>query len=356
MAGSPTGRTPRTRLRYSRIPVLRGIDLAERRLAVMEARSGREGSTVWLTGCIHGDEVGGVVVIQELFRRLRRRPMRSGRLCAFPLLNPFGFEAATRAIPATREDLNRCFPGDAEGTLGERIAWLAHSRILSDAPALVLDLHNDWIRSIPYALIDPRPASSEGRHAHTTARALAAATGFLLVDEQDETVTRAELRRTLTGSLLERGVPALTLELGSAFFVDEKSVAAGVDAIWNVLARLELVEPGAEGPAEPAHAPHGYRGRILRYSQRPCPTRSGIVRFSVHPGEVVAAGTQLGVIQDVFGRRLETVRAEADAVVLGHADSSLAIPGSPIVAMGIRPKAAEEPPAHPARRGPPPEA
>ena len=354
MAGRSGARVPRTSLRYSRIPVLRSIDLAERRLAVMEARSGVPGSTVWLTGCMHGDEVGGVVVIQELFRRLRRRPMRSGRLCAFPLLNPFGFEAATRIIPASREDLNRCFPGDADGTLGERIAWLVHSRILSDAPALVLDLHNDWIRSIPYALIDPRPASSEGRHAHTAARSLAQATGLLLVDEQDGSVTRAELRRTLTGSLLERGVPALTLELGSAFFVDEKSVAAGVDAIWNVLAHLDLVEPHADKPPEPAGPAREYRGRILRYSHRPCPTRSGIVRFSVHPGEVVAAGAQLGVIQDIFGRRLETVRAEADAVVLGHADSSLAIPGSPIVAMGIRPKVAEEAPSS-TRRNPPSE-
>jgi len=326
----------RPRLRLSRIPVLAGADLTTRRLAMMEARSGRDGPTVWLTAGVHGDEVGGVVVVQEIFARLRKRSLAAGRIKAFPLLNPFGFETASRQIPSTQEDLNRAFPGDANGTFAERIAHLVTARIRDDAPDLVLDLHNDWIRSIPYALVDPRPTHAAGREAHRRVRDAARATGLPMVDEQEEGVSRATLRSTLSGSLLECGIPALTLELGAAQSVEEESVGAGVDAIWRVLAGLGLGEPDPAAPsARPL--PAGYRGRILRYGHRPCPSTAGIVRFRVEPGDTVAHATPLASVHDVFGRRVELLRAVGEALVLGRADSSLAVPGVPLVALAMRP-------------------
>lgn len=328
-------RAPRTRLRLSRLPVLEGADLTTRRLAVMEARSGRTGPLLWLTAGIHGDEMGSIVVVHEVFRRLRRSGLRAGRVCAFPLLNPFGFEAATRHIPSTEEDLNRSFPGDAQGTFAQRIAHLVTARIRAGTPDLVLDLHNDWIRSIPYALVDPRPAGEAGRTAHRRVREAAAASGLPAVDEQEEGVSRAQLRSTLSGSLLESGVPALTLELGAAQMVDEGDVRAGVAAIWRVMASLGLVEAGTEDAA-PLPLPEGYRGRVLRYGHEPYPSRAGIVRFAVRPGEAVRSGSALAHIHDVFGRRLETLRTAGDALVLGHADSSLAVPGVPLVALAMR--------------------
>ncbi|MGH0030878.1 MAG: succinylglutamate desuccinylase/aspartoacylase family protein [Myxococcota bacterium] len=332
-----TRRGARTRLRYSRIPILAGADLTTRRIAMMEARSGRPGPTLWITAGVHGDEVGGVVVVQEVFRRLRRELAR-GRVLAIPLLNPFGFETGSRPIPATGEDLNRAFPGDPGGSFAERVAHLAHARIRAAAPDLVLDLHNDWIRSIPYALLDPRPASAEGRDARRRARAAALASGLPVVDEQEEGVSRAELRSTLSGSLLECGVPALTFELGAAQAVDEANVQAGVRAVWRTMRHLGLVDgaPPQDANDGGAAAPPGYRGRVLRYSHRPFPSCSAIVRFEVAPGQVVRAGAPLATLVDVFGRRVERLHAEGDALVLGHADTSLAVPGAPVVALATR--------------------
>ncbi len=291
---------------------------------------------MWLTAGIHGDEVGGVVVVQELFARLRRRPLERGRLSAFPLLNPFAFETASRQIPATQEDLNRAFPGDPQGTLAERIAHLVADRLRRDAPDLVLDLHNDWIRSIPYALIDPRPASAPGRKAHEGAQQAARATGLPMVDEQEEGVTRAMLRSTLSGHLLEEGVPALTLELGAAHSVEEASVRCGVEGVWRILAALGMVEPDADAPM-PSELPPPYRGRVLRYAHRPCPSTAGIVRFRVAPGQCVTASKPIATVHDVFGRRIELLRARGEALVLGCADSALAVPGTPVVALATPP-------------------
>jgi predicted deacylase len=300
----------------------------------MEARSGQPGPTVWLTAGIHGDEVGGVVVVQEIFARLRKRALLAGRVSAFPLLNPFGFETASRLIPSTHEDLNRAFPGDPGGSLAERIANVVCERIDASQPDLVLDLHNDWLRSVPYALIDPRPSTREGRAAHSRARAAARATGLPVVAEPADATSRAASRATLSGHLLEAGIPALTLELGTAGTVEEALIQAGADTIWAVLAELEMV---AVGPSE-SDSPKSRSQRDVtwHYDHRPCPSAAGVVRFRVKPGARVPAGTPLASIHDVFGRRLELLRATHDVLVLGYSDSALAVPGLPIVALGRR--------------------
>lgn len=300
----------------------------------MEARSGRRGPSVWLTAGVHGDEIGGVVVVHEIFARLRKRPLLAGRLSAFPLLNPFGFETASRRIPSTQEDLNRCFPGDPDGSLAERIAHIAHTKILESRPDLVLDLHNDWLRSIPYVLIDPRPSTPDGRSAHGRARSAAQATGIPVVAEPDDAASRAAARGTMSGHLLERGIPALTLELGAAGTVEESAIQTGADTIWAVLAELGMVakETAAPGRAEVPRR----RQRIWHYDHEPCPSTAGIVRFRVKPGDRLSTGAPLATIHNVFGRRVELLRATRDVLVLGFSDSALAVPGLPIVALATQ--------------------
>jgi predicted deacylase len=73
----------------------------------------------------------------------------------------------------------------------------------------------------------------------------------------------------------------------------------------------------------------------LRYSDRPLCSTSGIIRFLVRPGELVRTGQKLAFVDDAFGRRCELIRARAPALILGIADSSVAYPGAPVVALGM---------------------
>ena len=110
------------KIKYSLLNVMTGSDLSTRRLAYLEIKSNTPGPVVWLTGCVHGDEVGGIFIIQRIFKQLRKEPLLKGAIYAFPLMNPIGFETTSRAITVSEEDLNRSFPGDEHGTLAERIA------------------------------------------------------------------------------------------------------------------------------------------------------------------------------------------------------------------------------------------
>ena len=325
--------------RYSFQKILTGFDFSSRRLPQMAVTAAEPGPLLWLTACVHGDEVGGIAVIQEVFERLRKGALRRGSVRAFPVLNPLGFEAMTRNVAPSHEDLNRAFPGDPEGTLAERIAHLVHEQIAASEPALVVDLHNDWIRSIPYAVLD---AATAGADLDERVLRYAREAGFIAVRETAAHTQTGGLDRSLSASLLRRGIPAFTLELGEAFVVNERLVEHGVGAIWNLLQELALVDDTPErfrfGPT--AVIPD----RILTYHEGPRSARSGLIRFRVAPGDVVERGAVVARTYNVFGQLRETLRADVDGVVLGYSDYSMTYPGKTVLAFADL----REPPRAPA--------
>ena len=313
---------------YGFYKIMSGSDLSRRRLPFMSAVSQAPGPVVWLTACGHGDEVGGIVIIQEVFRSIRRKLIR-GEVHAFPLMNPLGFETATRSISMSLEDLNRSFPGNPNGTLGERIAHSIFSTIIQSSPHLVLDFHNDWIRSIPYALIDHDPANLH-QITLNTVREIVRFTGLCTILDTDV------MKRSLSYNLVLKNIPAITLEMGEAYVVNETCVKYGLQVVWNILSQLEMIEPLKELFTYPL--PEAYpHEQFLNYWDRPYGSRTGIIRFLVKPGEIVKTGQPLARIVNAFGKRLETIKAQKDAIVLGHTDLSATFPGKPILAFGIAP-------------------
>lgn len=197
-------------------------DIAQRRTLWTSYDSKASGPVVWLTACIHGDEVGGTAVIHDLILALRKAGLQRGTVNAFPLVNSMGFENVSRFINSDGEDLNRCFPGRRNGTMGEQVAHRLFETIMKTHPDLVIDIHNDWVRSIPYVLVDP-VASFDSPDEHQCALGLAEATGLLLVEDSD---VFHPLHNTLVGALNAAGIPAFTIEAGGAYAVLEQGVAA----------------------------------------------------------------------------------------------------------------------------------
>lgn len=316
---------------YSFLKILTGTDLSRRRLPVMEVVSENPGPVVWLTACAHGDEVGGMVVIQEIFRNLKKTRLKRGSVHAFPLMNPYGFESGTRHIPFSMEDLNRSYPGNPAGSLAERMADIILSTITQTQPSLVIDLHNDWIRSLPYAVLDPK-VDGPWNDTYQNIRDISQKTGLPVVCE-DIKLGSTEWEKTLSGCLLSRCIPALTLELGEAFVVNERNVEYGVKAIFNLLKSLEMIE----FREQPFHLdfPNECRDKFLAYTHKPVVSKSGIIRFLCRPGHTVYAGQPVARVYNAFGKLIETLRAPGHALILGSADSSVALPGMPIIAFGL---------------------
>lgn len=313
-------------LKYSkRLIDLSGMrDIVHRRIPVMTLDSRVPGPTVWLTGCIHGDEPGGAVIIQDVFSELRKTGFECGILHALPLINSTGFENISRYINAEREDLNRCFPGNAKGTAGERVARKLFRLIAESEPALVIDLHNDWIHSVPYVVLEPQDVFADAILRRRTTQ-LAAATGLLVVQEPNDNGVSAT---SLTGALAAAGVAAITIEAGGACGIVELSVHAGKTAILRILRQMGMLatdpDDDDDTPIEP---------RVLDYTNQPLCTSSGIIRFCVEPGEAVEANQELGRVYSAFGSREETLRAAGPGYVLGVSDNARALPGTEVIAI-----------------------
>ncbi len=320
------------RIRYSFLKILTGSDLSTRRLALMEIKSINPGPVIWLTGCVHGDEVGGIVVIQEIFKKLRKEPLLKGSVHAFPLMNPIGFETASRHITLSREDLNRSFPGNKNGSFAERIADKIFTTIIETNPTLVLDLHNDWRKSIPYTFIDP-PEIVRDEDTYEKVKLFSNKTGFIIVSEQKEAYEKENMEKTLSGSLNQRKIPSLTLELGESYVVNEENVEYGVKSILNILDCLGMIKP-INKPFN-YQMPESLRGKILKYSHRPVSTVSGIIRFLVEAGDLVKKDQPVARVYNAFGKLQDTLRAFQEGIVLGYSDSSAGFPGVPVIAFGV---------------------
>jgi predicted deacylase len=310
------------------------LDLTRRRIPSITATSRVDGPTVFITAGAHGDEVGGVVVVHEVFRRLRKTPLFKGTLRALPLMNPSGFEQVTRTIADSREDLNRAFPGKSAhsgGSFAQQLAHSIHSTIVAAKPALAIDLHNDWRHSIPYAVLDAYPGP-KARSAYRYAIGAAAKTGFVSLRERaDES---EEYQGSLSASLLRVGIPALTVELGESDVVNEANVDRGVRAIFNVLASMGMAAP-LPGDAPPSPIPPAFRKKALRYSELPRSPGAGIVRFTVRPGGVVKPGMPIARISNSLGKVEHVVRAVHQGIVLGHRDTAVAYPGMALMAFAV---------------------
>ncbi|AZO52368.1 MULTISPECIES: succinylglutamate desuccinylase/aspartoacylase family protein [unclassified Mesorhizobium] len=116
-----------------------GTDRGELRLPVFSLNKG-EGPRLLITGGNHGNELEGPLVARRLVEWLPEA-QTCGRVIVLPALNPLAVEAYSRNTPLDGLNLNRVFPGRADGSVTERIAE-AVSRVLLPMADTVFDLHS----------------------------------------------------------------------------------------------------------------------------------------------------------------------------------------------------------------------
>jgi predicted deacylase len=98
------------------------------------------GRTVVAIGGTHGDEYEGPVGLKNLIGQLEPGEVVAGRLIVIPVLNVPAFQADRRDSPLDGGNMNRVFPGDARGTITQRIARFVTDEVLARAD-VVIDIH-----------------------------------------------------------------------------------------------------------------------------------------------------------------------------------------------------------------------
>jgi predicted deacylase len=266
------------------------------RLPVTVACGAAPGATLALVAGTHGSEYTSMLALQRVRARLDPARMRGGAILVH-LANPPTFYGRRVYYGPDGKNLNRVYPGRADGTISERIAHAITTEVIARCTHLV-DMHcgdgNEALRPYVYWIVGGDP------EVDAASRELALAYGLdhVLVDRGRPRDPAASLYTANTA--ITRGKPAITAESGELGRTDEPSVAAHEAGALSVLAHLGI----QDGPSARVRHPVWIdRAEVLRAPA------AGFWRPVVVPMQSVATGTLLGRLTDPFGAVLHELRA-----------------------------------------------
>ena len=114
---------------------------ARTRMPLYVASSGKPGKTIVAIGATHGDEYEGPVALKNLVNSFDPVRLVAGRLIVVPVFTVSAFYADQRASAEDGINMNRAFPGKADGSISFRMARFMTDEILSRAD-VVIDIHS----------------------------------------------------------------------------------------------------------------------------------------------------------------------------------------------------------------------
>jgi uncharacterized protein len=281
--------------------VRRTVQLAGLEIPLVEVTGSGDGPLLTVVAGVHGCEYASMSGVRRWLRDLEKRDLR-GRVRAVPVLNQTAFAArAPFVVPEDGKNLNRCFPGDPDGTLADRLAYDTFTQLITGSDAYI-DAHcGDMVEALqPFTLYEAGPAEAK-------ARDLAIAYGLPYVIRQEHGPDQA-VSGTSSGAAAEAGIPAITAEAGGCGLVQEHAAAMHMVGLNAVLGALGMVDQ-ASLPGQPPT----YLSRFLWLRCR----QAGWWEPTVAAGDALTEGQVIGTVSTLDGAEVvETISAPADSVVI----------------------------------------
>ncbi|HKX32806.1 MAG TPA: M14 family metallopeptidase, partial [Blastocatellia bacterium] len=283
----------------------------------------RPGPVLALVAGNHGYEYTPVIALQRLLPRLDPQQL-SGTLILVHVANlPSFLKRTIYYSPGDGQNLNRVYPGRADGTISERIAYQITREVIERADYL-LDLHcgdgNESLR--PYSYWDVKAG---GKEVVEKSRQLALAFGFdrIVMDSERPTDPANSVYCSTTATT--RGKPAITIESGGLGVTDDESIARIERGVMNVMRHLKMIEGTPQMVEHPMLID---RSVVLRSDE------TGIFYPLAEKGHTVTKGTLMGYVTDFFGKRIYELRAPFSGEVLYILGTPPVTKGEPLAMIG----------------------
>lgn len=279
-------------------------------IPVVVARGVEPGPVFGVTAAVHGNEVNGVRVIQELFRSIDPERLR-GTLVGVPIVNMPAYLANSRTFYGF--DLNRVMPGRPVGNSAQVYAHRFVDRVLARFDYLV-DLHT----------------ASFGRSNSLYVRANLdqRETAKLAALQHPEIVVHNEARDgTLREAAVDRDIVAITVEIGNPLRFQPRLIRESLAGINNMLSTLEMIDTAVEPPGDPPifccdsgwiFAEHG-----------------GLLEVFPDVTDEVAAGESIARVSNVFGDVVAEYRSPAAGIIVGRSTNPICQTGARVAHLGI---------------------
>ena len=269
---------------------------------VLVAKGIRPGRRLLLTAAVHGDELNGVAVIQDLMRDLDVKTL-SGAVIGVPGLNQPGILQAAREFHPSEgsgsSNLNRKMPGDVKGSdISDVYAGRLWSKLFIGNADIAVDLHTQSRGTLyPMYIFAQTPAAMH----------------LASVLRPDMITLDPGINGAIENMLNGAGMTAVTLELGAPEVFDPVMIGRALSGLHNL-----MIDQGMLTGQITKGGPEPYIGNMTTDVSAP---RGGYARVLVKIGDQVTQGQVLATVSDPFGQVISTATAPLDGRVLSVATS-----------------------------------
>lgn len=265
-----------------------------------------KGPCLVVFSALNGSELNGLEVVNRVMNSIKPKQI-SGTIIAIPVVNVYALTHYPTLLP-TGYNLAKCFPGDEEGSFGERMAYLFTHEILKKADYCIEiktgDLNHNILPQV-YCNFE-----------NTRAKQLAKI--FKAPVITDVAITNNPLRQTVE----ELQIPFLVYEAGEAMRFDENVISLGVEGVKNIMCAIDMLTK------EPSKDINFIFSRdeewILSH-------QAGILHTDVTLGQTIKKNDIIGSIADPFGAEIvKYIKSPQEGIVVGINTSPLIHEGMPI--------------------------
>jgi predicted deacylase len=294
------------------------IDLGFTTIPITVYKGSKPGPVLALTAGIHGYEYPPILALQRLqIKKL------AGTLIVVHIANMPSFLGRTVYFsPLDGKNLNRVFPGRADGTESERIAHAITTNVIDKCDYL-LDLHcgdgNESLRPYVYQTLTGDEAFDK-RIAE-----LVMHFGFDHIVVDKNRPKDAAKSMYCSNTAITRGKPAMTVESGFLGRTSEKSTRAILSGVESVMRYLKMIDGKPSRVEKPLYLDPA---EVLNSPE------TGILYPHVERDAMVKKGEVLAHITDFFGKKIATVKAPFGGVVLYVVATPPITKGQPVACVG----------------------
>lgn len=259
------------------------------------------GPTFWVNAAIHGDEPEGPLACAMAAKRIDPAKLR-GAVVLVPCVNPMAFSAAERGNPLDTfaYDMNRIYPGRAEGYFTERLAH-AHWQAMKDVADMEISIHSGGAHSFldKAIFVDERPESVE------LAKAMGEGWGCIMSNFTKSGSPMAALNGA--------GKVGITVELGGRSYTSpERFRYVGEElakSIVNICYHYDMLDGQATYPDD---ATKGSQEALLAPASGIFLPEEGVDFLTMMPKDA-----KIARIVDIFGDEVGAIYAPADGMFFG---------------------------------------
>lgn len=274
-----------------------------------------KGKTLTITAGVHGCEYVPILAAKKIIKLLENINL-NGAVKIVPLINKSGFYNGIKQL--SKEDsknLNRCFPGDKNGTYTQKLAYLIEKEVYPETDFLI-DLHAGDIDeyAFPFVFFPVAAGLKIEEKSRNGAKSMPIS---LRVESRS--------KNGLYSHAAQCGIAGLLMEWGGLGKYSEKEVDECVDAIFHLMNHLDILQ------TKPFENENQFEVKNAQYIES---IDQGFWYCNVTGGDYFKKGDILGILKNYNDTVLQEVVAIYDGQVL-YSSNSLGVTKSyPLVAYG----------------------